>query len=82
MTDESEAQYIAFVDGTQVVRGLMLVTDYGCFQRDESDWIPMDPDDEFSREIEDWEAIDTGKFFVELFDFAQNSDGRLTRSDL
>ncbi|MDJ0027149.1 hypothetical protein QM583_08595 [Gordonia alkanivorans] len=60
----------------------MLITDYGCYQRSECDWIPMDPDDEFSRDIEDWESIDTGEFFVELFDFAQESDGRLTRSDL
>lgn len=79
---EKKNSYIAFVDGTQVVCGLMLATDYGCFYRDEGDWIPMNPDDDFSHDIEDWTAIDTGEFAVELFDFAEKSDGRLTRADV
>ncbi|QBZ72688.1 hypothetical protein PP304_gp068 [Gordonia phage Phendrix] len=79
---EPTGKYIAFVDDTQVVCGLMLATDYGCYYRDEGDWIPMDPDDEFSEWIEDWDAIDTDAFAVKLYDFAEKSDGRLTRSDV
>lgn len=74
---------VGLCDDDQVVQAMVLMTPQGVYRRDQGYWVPMDPDAvEADRDVDQFDAYDTGESVVPLWDSAQASDGTMTLSDL
>lgn len=76
-------KYVGLYDDDQVVREMLLLTQEGCYRRDQGYWVPLDPEsDEIDANLDKWDAYDTSATVVPLWDSAQRSSGSMTLSDL
>lgn len=82
MAYSTTESYEALIGANQVICGLLLLTPHGCYKRDAGEWISLDPDGKGDDHFDHCEAVSTTEDFVDLFDSAEETDGKLVQTDL
>ena len=83
--DADEGDYVALVDGDQLVKNLLWLTELGCYDRSDGEWKCISPDDG-KIDFGDLDAfdVDSGQIsaLLPLWDTAEKTAGTMTLNDV
>jgi hypothetical protein len=80
---DTSAVHLGLVDGNQILRALVLLTDVGSYTRSDGCWQPLNPDvNESDAGLDQYDAYDAPSTAVPLWDSAQRNNGTMTLTDI